>query len=157
MPIFDHHHLKIIKVTFGFSEFLSTHRKSIYSINSYLRVGMATPILTMFTPIFFNRLLIVNNLYQHTKKQNFSSIFSRDNPGLKILQSDWLRAFWPISQVPDFFQEWDLCKNTAININIIERPNSEKIMTKFSNKFKNLFLANPALSHTTPHGPLTPC
>ena len=29
---------------------------------------------------------------------------------LKILQSDWPTAFWPISQETDFFQIWDLCK-----------------------------------------------
>ena len=28
MPIFDHHQQIIIKVTFGFPEFLSIHRKS---------------------------------------------------------------------------------------------------------------------------------
>ena len=52
------------------------------------------------------------------------------------MQSDWPRAFWPISQEPDFPQVWDLCKNTAVNINFLYRPNSEKLMTKFSNKFK---------------------
>ena len=34
---FDHQHLKIIKVTFGFPKYLSTHQKSVYSINSFLR------------------------------------------------------------------------------------------------------------------------
>ena len=32
-----------------------------------------------------------------------------------MLQSDWLRAFWPMSQEPDFSQVWDLCKNTERN------------------------------------------
>ena len=36
---------------------------------------------------------------------------------LKILQPDWPRAFWPLSQEPDFSKVRDLCKNTALNIN----------------------------------------
>ena len=35
------------------------------------------------------------NLYQHAKNQAFSSFCSKDTVGLKILQYDWLRAFWP--------------------------------------------------------------
>ena len=31
-PMFDHHHPKIVKVIFGFPEFLSTHQKLVYSI-----------------------------------------------------------------------------------------------------------------------------
>ena len=46
------------------------------------------------------------------------------------------RAFWPISQELDFSQGQDLCNNTANNINFLYRPNSEKKMTKFSNKFQ---------------------
>ena len=68
------------------------------------------------------------NLYQHAKKkQAFSSFCSRDLPDLKILQSDWPRAFWPISQEPDFSKTWDLLQNTANNVNFRYRPNSEKI------------------------------
>ena len=36
---------------------------------------------------------------------------------LKILQSDWPKAFWPKSQEPDLSQEWDLHKSTVNNIN----------------------------------------
>ena len=67
------------------------------------------------------------NLYQHAKNQAFSSFCSRKIVDLKIMQSDWPRAFWIISQEPDFTQVWDLCKNTANNINLLYRPNSEKI------------------------------
>ena len=44
-----------------------------------------------------------------------------------ILQPDWSREFWPISQEPEFSQVWDLCKNTANIIKFIYRLNSEKI------------------------------
>ena len=61
----------------------------------------------MSTPIFCNQLLISINLYQHAKNQSFLSLRSGDIVNLKILQSDWPKAFWPISQEPDFFQVWD--------------------------------------------------
>ena len=32
---------------------------------------------------------------------------SGDIVSLKILQSDWLRVLWPISQEADFSQVWD--------------------------------------------------
>ena len=58
------------------------------------------------------------------QKSGFCSRYIVD---LKVLQSDWLRAFLHISQELDFFHVWDLCKNTAKNINFPYRPNSEKI------------------------------
>ena len=70
--------------------------------------------------------LISMNMYQHAKNQTFSSSCSRDIVDLRILQSDWSTAFWPISQEPDFSQVWDLCKNTT-KINFLYRANSEKI------------------------------
>ena len=86
-----------------------------------------------------------------------------------MLQSDWPRPFWPIPQeFSDFSKVWDKCKNTANNMNVLYRPNSEKIIN-FPINLKNptfglfspflgqkkLFL-NLALSHTTTHRPLTP-
>ena len=46
------------------------------------------------------------NLYQHGKNQTSVSICFRYVVDLsdEILQSDWPRAFWPISQEPDFSQ-----------------------------------------------------
>ena len=128
--IFDYHHPKIIKVTFAFSEFLSTHQKSVYSLNSFLRYNQLLeiqPFLTTPNTIHFDQHLISINLYQHTKKQAFSSVSSRDTADLKILQFDWpRRAFWPVSPEPAFSQVWDLCKNTAVNVNFLYRPNLEK-------------------------------
>ena len=77
------------------------------------------------------------NLYQYAKNQVFLSFFSRDIADLKILEYDWLRAFWRISQQPNFSQIWYLSKNTAINF--LYRPNSEKKMTKFFKKFKKIY------------------
>ena len=61
------------------------------------------------------------------KNQAFSSLCSRDIVDLKILQSDWSRAFSPLSQEPDFSQVWDLCKNTSNTIKFLYKSNSEKI------------------------------
>ena len=43
---------------------------------------------------------------------------------LKILQSDWPRAFWPIFQKLDFSQIWDLLGN-------IEKKLTAKLFNKF--------------------------
>ena len=67
------------------------------------------------------------NLHQYAKNQAFSLFCSRDIVNLKILQSDWSKVFWPISQEPEFFQVWDLSKNIANIIKFLYRPNSEKI------------------------------
>ena len=67
------------------------------------------------------------DLHQYAKNQAFSSFCSSDIVNLKILQSEWLRAIWPISWEPEFPQVWDLCKNTANIIKFFYRPNSEKI------------------------------
>ena len=67
------------------------------------------------------------NLHQRDKNEAVSSICSGEILDLKILQSDWLRAFWPISQEQDFSQIWDLCRNIANNINFHYRTTSVKI------------------------------
>ena len=93
----------------------------------------------------------------------------------------WLKnpAFWLAENILAHISGtkiWDLCRNTANNINFHYRSNSVKMMTKFSNKLKKktLFLdhfgtifpilgakffspENPSLSHTTSHGILAPC
>ena len=75
----------------------------------------------------FNQLLIFVNLYQHAKDDAVSSICSEEMLDLKILQSERLRAFWPMSQKQHFSQIEDLYKNTGNNINFNYRANSGKI------------------------------
>ena len=41
--------------------------------------------------------------------------FSWDIADLRILQSDWFRAFWLITPEPEFSQIWDLCRHKANN------------------------------------------
>ena len=82
---------------------------------------------------FSDQLLIYVNLYQHAKNQAISLIYSRDVVDLKILQFDWLKTFWHISQESEFSQIWDLCWNTANNTNFHYRTNSVKINDQRTN------------------------
>ena len=66
------------------------------------------------------------------KIQAIASFCSRDKVDWKILKSDWSRAFRSISQEPDFFQAWDLYRNTVNNLNFHYRPNPEKEWLIFS-------------------------
>ena len=58
----------------------------------------------------FNELLIFMIFYQQAKNQAISSFYSRDIVDFKILQSDWLIVFWPISQETDFSEIWNFCR-----------------------------------------------
>ena len=53
-------------------------------------------------------LLAHVNLYQCVKDHSISLICSRDMAHYKILQSDWLRTFWPITQEQKISQIWNL-------------------------------------------------
>ena len=75
----------------------------------------------------FNQLLIFVNLYQHIENQAVSLIHSEEMLDLKILQSQWLLAFWPIFQEQNFSQREDLYRNTVNNKNFHYKTNSEKI------------------------------
>ena len=110
-------------------------------------------------PIFDHpHLKISMNLHQHAKSQAFSSLCSSDVVDLKILQSDWPRAFWYISQELDFSQIWDLCKNTANNINFPYRLQSYiwstfgpfQIISKCSFQEKTTFVLCP-YEEMSPH------
>ena len=75
----------------------------------------------------FDQLLIFVNLYQHAKNKAVSSIYSEDMVELNILQPEWLRAFWSISQEQDPSQKEHLCRNTVNNINFHYRTSLWKI------------------------------
>ena len=74
----------------------------------------------------FNQLLFFVNLYQHAKNEVVSSICSEEMLAFKILQSEWLGAFWPISEEQFFSQIEDLYRNTVNKINFNYRTNSGK-------------------------------
>ena len=66
-------------------------------------------------------------LYRHIKNKVISLICCEDKVPLKIPQSNWLRAFWAISQEKDVSQVWDFFKKTANNINFSHKTNLIKI------------------------------
>ena len=66
------------------------------------------------------------NWYQQVKNQTKSSFCFRDTIDLKLLQSDWPRAFQPISQEPNISQILDLYRNIVNNVNFYNRRKSEK-------------------------------
>ena len=72
-----------------------------------------------------NQFLIFVNLYQHTKIEAVSSICAGEMLDLNILQSKWLRVFWPVFQEQHFSQTEDLY--TVNNINSHHKTNSGKI------------------------------
>ena len=47
---------------------------------------------------------------------------------LRVLQSDWLRASWRITQEPEFSQVWDLCMQLSFNTRI--RKSNDKSFGK---------------------------
>ena len=59
----------------------------------------------------FDQLLIFVNLYQHAKNEAISTICFGEKVYFKVLQSDWLRASWFLSQEQDFFQQ-RICRET---------------------------------------------
>ena len=67
------------------------------------------------------------NLYQNAKNKVALLICYEEMLNLKILQSEWLRAFWPLFQERDFSQIEDFYRNTTNNINFHFRASSEKI------------------------------
>ena len=68
------------------------------------------------------------NLYQHSNNYAISLVCVREMVDLKILESDWLIPFWPISQEQDFSEIKDLCRNRANIVNFNYRINSVKII-----------------------------
>ena len=97
--------------------------------------------LTMPNQKMFNQLLIFVNFILLAKNEAVSSIFYGEIFHLKILQSDWLRGFWPISQEQDLFQIKDLSMNIANN------KNFQKLMTKFFFKFTKNLIFDLFLAH----------
>ena len=87
----------------------------------------------------FKQTLIVMNLNQHAKNQAFSPLCSRDISDLKIVQSDWQKSILVHVSGTNFSHIWDLCKNTANNVNFHYKLNSEKAKKLFD-KFKDAIL-----------------
>ena len=115
---------KIIEATFSFPEFVESCKKSVYSNCSLLRYSQFQSLLTrLTTPIFYLTKTVIDQIlifFEHIstcKKSDYFIDFAGDIVHLKILQSDWQRTFWPISQEQEFQQMQNTYRNTANNIN----------------------------------------
>ena len=75
----------------------------------------------------FVQFFILVNFYRHAKNEAVSLSYSGEMVVLEILQSDWLGEFWSIYQEQDFPKTYDLCRNTANNMNFHYRTNAVKI------------------------------
>ena len=110
ITIFCHTHPKIIEPTISFPEFVSACKKSFFpcvhsqdAVNFRVqRPDWPHPFLTMLKQKILDQFLTFVNLYWHAKNKVVSSICSGKMVDLQILQSDWLRAFWPLSQEQNF-------------------------------------------------------
>ena len=132
---FGHTNLLHFQSPFNLYRFVSACKKSVNSIISFLRyIQFYSPDTTLAIPIFDHaqskKLQSTFNFCQfvstYLKWGCFITLFWR-RLGLKILQSDWLRAFWPISQEKDFSQIQDLSSNTVNTKNIYCRTTSVQI------------------------------
>ena len=129
MPIFDHAHQ--ISITLTFIPFILSWYTANFRV---LWPQWPHPFLDTSAPTF--SLSFKFSWIYKTMQKITISLFSSDIFNLKILQSDWPRAFWPISQKSNFFQIWNLNRNTANNINFHYRSNSQNITNKISQKIK---------------------
>ena len=131
------------KASFSINVFINFH--PLISYSSATRVG--TPNYNHVYPNIFQSTSNFNESVSICKKSGFFiQFFFRDIVDLKILQSDWPCAFWPISQESKFFQIWDLSKDTATNINFHCRSNWEKISKEpISRKFRDRTTERPYL------------
>ena len=137
-PIFDQAHPKITESVFSFPEFAPACKNHfIPSIHSWekdnfrvLRPDWPRLFFTIPNQNCFDQPLIYANLYNHAKNQAYVDLFWWYG-WLKILQSDWLRTFWPKSQEQNFSHIWDLSRNNANSLNFHYRTNSVKIFNKF--------------------------
>ena len=155
-----------VKITLSFPEFISRHQKSVHSINFFVRYShsfwvlrpeWAQPFMTTPTPILFIQLLISINCINMQKSRLFLSC-STDLVDLKILRSDWSRAFWPISEEPEFYQIWDLSKHTAINISFDYIHSKNARFDLFSPFWwQKYYFQKVQLSCITPYVSFTPC
>ena len=101
---------------------------------------MATVIFDHAHPNILQSTFNFNELVSTGKNMTFSFFSSRDIVALKILQFDWSRAIWFISQKKHYPQMWDLCMNTSNDI--MDQILEKKTMTKFSINSQNLIFGS---------------
>ena len=115
-PVFDHAHPKQLEVIFTCPEFVSTFEKSVYYFYSFFRYSQCwSPVSRVLKPtrpyppksfsINFN-FHKFNFFLKHAKNQADLSFCFRDTVNFKILQCDWLIAFYLVSGTRFFSKHW---------------------------------------------------
>ena len=109
--IFDHAYHKIIETTFSSPEFATTRRKSVHSINSFLKCNLRVPwpdwprpFLIMLTQNFWSTFSVCELLSKWKKSGYFTDLFCRygwlKNPAIWLAEeilghSSGKKTFFP--------------------------------------------------------------
>ena len=117
IPILDHHHQKIVKETFSFHEFVSTHQNQFIPLIAswdtasfrVLRPNWLHLFLTMLTLLFFKQLLISMNLYQHAKNRAFYQFILEIYLILKSCNLIGWEDFGPFYLRNKIFSKYKIC------------------------------------------------
>ena len=105
-------------VIITYPEFVSRFKKSVYSINFFMRYSqfkslvttrVATPIIDYTHPKYF--LSALNFWYQHAKKQTIHHIIYHTDPIFHKFQKPY---FWPIFEAIFFHKIWLSCKSSYL-------------------------------------------
>ena len=114
---------------------------TIESCNLIGQQHLATPEPDHTQSKWYYKMFPWINLSKHTKNEGNFSTRSWDTANLKILQSDWLRAFLPISQELELFQVWNFHREVHNDERFHFRSTPGKTNDKiYKNPWKTLFL-----------------
>ena len=99
------------EITLSFPEFAPACKKLLHSIHLFLSTHFLQCPPKTFLISFYYMWICINM----QEIRLFYWLVLEIWLIKKILQSDWLRTIWPVSQKPKFSQIWDLCRNTGNN------------------------------------------
>ena len=116
LPIFDHTYPKHLEVNFTcpnlYQHFKNQFTPSICSLDT-ASVGVpcpgcSNPLDHTHPKVFQSTLIFINLIFflEHAKNQADSSFCFRDTVNFKILQCDWLIAFYLVSGTRFFSKHW---------------------------------------------------
>ena len=80
------------------------------------KINLITQFFLKILPKWYYQLVEDFDVYLHAKNKLHHSLLSWKITFYRILQFDWLTAFWPITREPEFCQIWDWWWNINNNI-----------------------------------------
>ena len=93
---------------------------------------------TSLPPCFSEDIVENFDVYLHAKNKLHHSLHSWDITFQRILQFDWLTAFWPITWEPEFCQIWNRWWNINNNISFHFRLFPRKTNDRFFQKIQKI-------------------